>query len=159
MTDPDLTYIGHVNEDGQISLPKRMRAELAATFRGKDIEVRVRRKRKRTSDPQRRYYFGVIVEAITYAIREADPETGWNREMVHEVLKERFLPRVREWREYVNHETGEAIREPMTTTKLTTTEREMYHDHCRKFAAELFGITVPLPNEQAELFNIDQLAI
>ena len=154
MTDPELTYHGSVTEDGQISLPKRMRAELAATFRGKAIEVRVRRQRKRNSDPQRRYYFGVIVNEITYAIREADPETGWNATMVHEVLKERFLPLVREWREYVNTETGEAIREPMTTTKLTTVEREIYHEYCRKFAAEFFGAVIALPNEQTELsFN------
>ena len=159
MTDPELTYIGHVSEEGEITLPKRMRAELVAAFRGKDFEIRARRKRKRTTDPQRRYYFGVIVEAITYAIREADPETGWTREMVHEVLKDRFLPLVREWREFVNTETGEAIREPLTTTKLTTTEREMYHDHCRKFAAEFFGVEIPLPNEQAEMFDIEKLSI
>jgi hypothetical protein len=154
MTDPELIYLGEVTESGEIRLPKRMRAELAESFRGKDIEVKVRRRRKRSSDPERRYYFGVIVNEITYAIREADPETGWNAEMVHEVLKERFLPLVREWREYVNEETGEAIREPMTTTKLTTTEREMYHDHCRKFAAEFFGAVIALPNEQSEMiFN------
>ena len=151
MTDPELIYIGEVTESGEIRLPKRMRAELAESFRGKEIEVKVRRRRKRSSDPQRRYYFGVIVNEIALALQQADPETGWRREMVHEVLKYKFLPLVREWREYVNEETGEAIREPMTTTKLTTVEREMYHDHCRKWGSEFLGINISAPNEQVEM--------
>ena len=158
MTDPDLTYHGHVNEDGQISLPKRMRAELAATFRGKDIEVRVRRKRKRTSDPQLRYYFAAIVKSFLMAFQDWSPDVGWTKESVHEVLKLRFLPLVREWGFVVIPATGELVKERMSTQKLSTVERELYHEHCRKWAAEM-DIIIPLPNEQAELFNIDQLAI
>jgi hypothetical protein len=151
MTDPDLTYYGEVTEAGEIRLPKKMRAELAQAFRGKPIEVTVRRKRKRRSDPQNRYYWGCIIRDITASIREADPETGWSNEMVHEVLKSKFLPLVREWRQVVNEDTGEVVSEPPSTTKLTTTEQEVYHDHCRKWASEFFGIEIAAPNEQAEI--------
>lgn len=151
MSDPELTYYGEVTDSGEIRLPKKMRTELKQVFAGKNIEVTVRRKRKRRSSPQLRYYWGCIVRDITGTLRDLDPETGWTAEMVHDVLKNKFLPSVREWREFVNDETGEAIREPMTTTKLTTTEEEMYHDHCRKWAAEFFGISIALPNEQVEL--------
>jgi len=72
-------------------------------------------------------------------------------EKVHSELKRRFLPLVHEWREVVLP-TGEAITEPMSTEKLTTTEREFYHDYCRKFAAEM-DIIIALPNEQAEMFD------
>lgn len=154
MTDPELTYYGEVTDAGEIHLPKKMRAELAQAFQGKPIEVTVKRKRKRRSSPQLRYYWGCIVRDITAALRDLDPETGWTPDGVHEVLKGRFLPLVREWREFANEDTGEAIREPLTTTKLTTAEEEIYHDHCRKWASEFLGIDIALPNEQAEMaFN------
>lgn len=149
--DPEYIYFGTVTESGEIKLPgKKMRKELKQ-LSGHSIEVKVRRKRKRRSNNQNAYYWGCIIQDITFAIREEDPETGWTPEMVHEVLKARFLPGVRQWREYVNEETGESIREPLTTTRLTTVEEELYFDHCRKFAAEFFGIAISLPNEQTEL--------
>jgi hypothetical protein len=149
MTDPVLTYYGTKTGD-DLRFPSRMRAEMLAALPDGEIEVTVRRKRVRTSDPQRRYYFGVIVEALLHVFREWSPDIGWTKEAVHEVLKERFLPLVREWGETVVPATGEVIRERMSTEKLTKTERELYHDHCRKFAAEM-DIIIPLPNEQAEL--------
>jgi len=51
MTDPELLYFGSISESGEIRLPgKKMRKELRA-LAGHEIEVRVRRKRRRTSDP------------------------------------------------------------------------------------------------------------
>ncbi len=158
MTDPEYIYHGTVTETGEIKLPgKKMRRELAM-LAGHRIEVKVRRQRNRRSTPQLRYYWGCIVQDILHALQELDPETGWRADGVHELLKFKFLPLVREWREYVNMETGEAIREPLTTTKLTTVEEEMYHDHCRKWGGEFLGISIALPNEQVELFE-NQTAI
>ena len=153
MTDPEFLYFGRVTDAGQIELPgKKMRAELRL-MAGHRIEVRVRRHRNRRSTPQLRYYWGCVVQGILHALREVDPETGWTADGAHELLKFKFLPLVREWREYVNMETGETIREPLTTTKLTTVEEEMYHDYCRKWGSEFFGITIALPNEQVEMFE------
>lgn len=154
MSDPELIYHGHVDANGVLHLPRKQVQKEVATLAGKEVEVTIRRKRKRRSSPQLRYYWGCIVRDITAALRELDPETGWTPDGVHEVLKGKFLPLVREWREFVNEDTGEAIREPLTTTKLTTTEEELYHDHCRKWAAEFLGVDIALPNEQAEMaFN------
>lgn len=154
MSDPELTYYGHVDANGTLHLPRKKVAKEVAVLAGKEVEVTIRRKRKRRTTPQLRYYWGCIVRDITITLREMDPETGWTPDGVHEVLKAKFLPLVRQWREFVNEETGEAIREPLTTTKLTTTEEEIYHDYCRKWAAEFLGIGIALPNEQAEMaFN------
>ena len=152
MTDPDLIYFGHVEGD-QIKLPRNMRKDLIAAFQGKEIEVVVRRKKKRKTDRQRKYYFECIVGGFLAAFSDWQPDFGWTKDAVHETLKLKFLPLVREWGEMVIPETGEAIREVMSTEKLTTVECEMYHEHCRKWAAEL-SIMIPLPNEQAEMaFN------
>ena len=148
MTDPVLTYYG-TKQGTDLRFPKRMRAEILSLPDG-EMEVTVRRKRKRTTSPQRRYYFGCIVEPILHYFRDCSPDVGWTKNSVHKELKDRFLPLVREWQEMVIPKTGEVIREEMSTEKLTTVERELYHDFCRKFAAEM-DIVIYLPNEQSEV--------
>jgi len=153
MTDPELTYYGEVTYSGEIRLPKKMRAELEAAFRGKRIRVRFDKQKRRTTDSQREYYFAVIVQSFLMAFRDWSPDVGWTKEGVHEVLKLRFLPLVREWGFVVIPATGEVVKERMSTEKLSTVERELYHEHCRKWGAEM-DIIIPLPNEQAEIaFN------
>jgi hypothetical protein len=127
-----------------------MRSELAESFRGKEIEVKVRRKRKRSSDRQRRYYFAVIVESFYLAFYDWAPDVGWTRTAVHDELKKRFLPLVKEWAVTIVPSTGEVIQERMSTQKLNIAQRELYHEHCRKWGAEM-DILIPLPNEQAEI--------
>ncbi len=153
MTDPEYIYHGTVTETGEIKLPgKKMRRELAAGLSGKRIRVVVSQERKRTSSKQGRYYWGCIVQAFLSAFQDWDPETGWTDEKVHKELKGRYLPLVREWGQMVVPTTGEVVKEPMTTTKLDTAQREAYHAYCRKWAEEM-DILIALPNEQVEMFE------
>lgn len=150
MRDPEFTYFGRVNERGEIELPgKKIRRELRL-LSGTLIEVRFRRKRKRRSVQENNYYWGCIVQSLVEAFREWDAEMGWTAEMVHEYLKQRFLPLVREWSQTITPH-GEVIDEPLTTTKLTTVEAETYYEMCRKWAAEM-DVLIPLPNEQISIF-------
>jgi hypothetical protein len=151
MTDPELIYLGEVTESGEIRLPKRMRADLLKVFAGKNIEVKVRRKRSRRSLQANNYYWGCVVSPILYQFRQWDPETGWTLEMVHAILKEKFLPKVREWSGVVVPETGEYIPEPLTTTKLTKSEFSDYTTLCAKYAAQDLGIDIEKPAEQTEM--------
>ena len=153
MNDPELIYIGQITNDGKIHLPKKMRQEMASVFGGKNIEVRVRRKRSRRSLQANNYYWGCIVSPILYQFRQWDSETGWTIEMVHSILKEKFLPIVREWSGVVVPETGEYIPEPFTTTKLTKSEFADYCDHCAKYATQDLGIEIEKPQEQTVLFS------
>lgn len=152
MTDPELTYFGKVEPDGTIKLPSKKLRQEVRMFAGQNIEVRIRRKRKRRSVQENNYYWGCIVVAFLAAFRDFDPEMGWTAEMVHEELKRRFLPRVREWGQTVLP-TGEIVDEPMTTTKLTTVEAEDYYEHCRKWGAQDLDIIIPLPNEQMSIWQ------
>jgi hypothetical protein len=58
MSVDKLTYHGSVAKDGVINLPRKMRAELATAFQGKEIVVTVERRRKKRSDALNRYYWG-----------------------------------------------------------------------------------------------------
>lgn len=151
-SDITLGYTGRVTESGDIELPKRMRKEIAAAFTGHGIEVTVRRRRKRRSSPQNRYYWGVIIPAVLRGFIDAgnalQEGNQAHRETVHEFLKLRFLDNGIE----IHDAEGVLHKGPPTTTTLTTTEQEEYHDRIREFAAEFLGVSIPLPNEQVELW-------
>lgn len=78
------------------------------------------------------------------ALQEGNPE---HLKLIHEFLKARFLHG-----EELHDANGEVHTMPPTTTILTTTEAEEYYDQCRQFAAEYLNITIPLPNEQVEIW-------
>lgn len=150
--DLTLEYHGRVTDSGDIELPKRMRRELSGAFRGHRIEVRVRRLRKRRSGEQNRYYWGALIPAVLRAfidagndLQEANPE---HRELIHEFLKGKFLDNGLEFHDA----DGTLHKGPPSTTRLTTVEQEEYHDRIRQFAAEYLNTSIPLPNEQAEIF-------
>jgi hypothetical protein len=102
---------------------------------GNDIEVVVRKSKRSTtkpgSDAQRRYYWPVIIGLIS-------DHTGDDEDSTHEDLKVMFAPKV------INKQ-GKRVR--VTYSDMTTVQREEYHMKIRKWAAETFGIFIPLPNE------------
>jgi hypothetical protein len=106
---------------------------LKRKFEGKDVEVVLRLPQKKSTGPQRRYYWPVIVGMICEAAGYG-PE---HAEAIHEALKLMFLAI-----------PGDGpIKVARSTESLTTVEREEYHNNCRRFGAEEFGIYIPLPNE------------
>jgi hypothetical protein len=101
---------------------------------GKRVKVLVSRWRNERSDPQNKYYWGVVVALIGQAIGESDAQT------VHETLKFQF-----------NYEIlviGEAeIKVPRSTKKLETDKFEEYLEKIKKWASEFLELYIPDPNE------------
>jgi hypothetical protein len=97
---------------------------------GTKIDVILKKHEERCSDPQRKYYWAVIVKMIA-------EYTGHEPDEIHDALKFKFL-KTRDVRgiEYVK-----------STESLTTAEREEYHEQCRKWALIVLGVKIPLPNE------------
>ena len=56
------------------------------------------------------------------------------------------------YREHVNEETGVITKLGLSTADQTTVEAEEYYQRCRQWIYEEMKITVPLPNEQQEIF-------
>lgn len=114
---------------------------LKAAFRcheGKRVQVEVKRWRKARSLNQNAYYHGIIVRLVMDAMGEDDPE------IAHEVLKFQCNSEVRT---IGKGEDRREYRHPLSTALLSTAEFEAYTERCRKFAAEFFGIYIPLPHE------------
>lgn len=116
-------------------------ALLQAAFRcheGKRVEFQVKRFRKARSLDQNAYYWKVVVHLVKDAIGEDDDEAA------HEVLKFECNS---EMRTIGKGEDRREYRHPLSTALLSTVEFEAYTERCRKFAAQFFGIYIPLPNE------------
>ena len=128
-------FIGRVNAEGlTVEYPDAVLGRLARhlkTLAGKPVDVIVRTHRNTRTDPQNRFYFGVVVPLIA-------EECGYEKDEMHELLAMRFL-RIED-----DPVTGSPRRKrtPATDTK----EFGEYLDACMRFAAEL-GVYIPAPGE------------
>jgi len=125
-------FTGHVRTDGkwEIDDPEGLRAEIAR-LAGKRIEVVVRRQHSQRSSQQNRYYWGVIVDLL-------GKELGYDPDEMHDALRAKFLTTPAE---------GDGLPHIKSTTELSTSDMEDYHERIRRWADEFLHIYIPLPNE------------
>lgn len=124
-------------------LPRDVAHEIASVVRrmdGKRIALTIKDARRKRSNPQNRYYWGVVIPHVEAMFHEAGNDV--DAETVHAFLKEHvgslvdtmFLP------------DGKRRTVTRSTTNLTTLEFEAYMEKVRSWAAS-FGYEIPLPNE------------
>lgn len=137
---------GKISEQGKLLLPlKDLLTDWIKGNKGKNVELEIKVKRKRRSNPQNRYYWGVIVPAFYQIFLKAGMEMDC-LEQAHEILKDIFN------RMDICNDDGEVVSVVKSTTKNDTFEQEEYHEKCRMWASKFWGVRIPLPNEDAE-FN------
>lgn len=152
MRDVKLIYQGHVKGE-EISLPERLRKEVVQAFNGSHIEVEFKRKRKRRSNAQNRYYWSVVIPEIMRAMIELGNDAlqygnKKHHEAIHEFLKYNILDNG----EDIVLADGVVKKLPPSTTTTTTTEFVEYLDKVHRWAVENLNIEIPQPNEQATIF-------
>lgn len=148
--DEKLIFNGMVEDNGEITLPRRFNTDVARLFQGREIVLTVERKRKKRTLDQNAYYWAVIVEQICEAMNDAGENV--TPKEVHEFLKFRFL-KVQK----INQETGEVLWEyGRSTSSLKTFEFSLFLDDCIQFAAEYLGIKIPLPYTQTETYALPE---
>ena len=105
-------------------------------FTDGEVALRVEKRRATRSQQANRYYWGVVVEAVSQ-------HTGYSPDEVHEIFKAKFLPK----KVTVADGNGEIQGEFViggTTTKLNVNEFYDYVEAIRRWAAEL-SIDIPDP--------------
>lgn len=150
-----LEYNGSV-KDGKITLPKRLRAEVVASFEGELIRVVFERKKKVRTPSQNSYYWAVIVpmildEMINLGYDEFQSGNKDHLQIVHEYLKNKFLPA-----KEVPDVNGVAIKLPPSSKNISTVEFMEFIDSVCKWAAECLNLRIPEPNEQLDFFDHEQ---
>lgn len=148
------TY-GEINSSGKLKIFKRdeFMNSLKLIYGNSEaksirVEVIVKRLYLKRSNPQNAYLHGIIVNDFINGLKDTTGDIV-THEQAFDLLKYNC-----NYKEVVNENTGEVMRVPQGTSALSTTEFEEMLDRMRDFIFNWFGITVLLPNEQAEImFN------
>lgn len=143
-----LTYKGEV-KNNKIILPKeRFKKEVCRAFEGKEIEVIVKKKKRRRSLDQNAYYWSAVIPGIVQGLIDLGHELMYGNEAhhygIHEFLKNKFLDNGKD----LADTNGVMIRIPPSTRMLTKLEFMHYLELVIKWAAEDLNTVIPLPNKE-----------
>lgn len=108
------------------------------TLKPAEYTVEIKRVRAGRSDPQRRYYFGVICAVLSQ-------ELGYTKDEIHEVIKVKFCPKD------AVLPTGEVITIPGSTKDWDIADSQEKHEEIRRWALTDLEIYIPEPNEFIEI--------
>ena len=146
-----LTFYGTVDEQGQIKLPKTMRQGISQAFKGVRIEVTVKKAHKSRSTEQNRYYWGVLIPYVVRLFIEAgNPLQEDNREHI-ELVEELMRRKFGLWDSIADAE-GEENKVLVRLSQYTTVQQEELNANIRAWAADVFNVVIPLPNEQSKIW-------
>jgi hypothetical protein len=127
--------------NGKLEKNRDLISEVIQSLEGKDITITIEKKKKKRSNPQNSYYFGLVIPMMKQGFYNSLGEHVGTDE-IHTFLKNRFL-----FKEIVNEQNAEIIKMPQSTTELSTIQFEEYLDKIREFGLEFLGINIPLPND------------
>jgi hypothetical protein len=115
------------------------------SFEGKDVLITLEKPKKKRSNPQNAFYYGVVIPIVQNALRDA----GYvmTNEATHDLIKLKFLKEVI----LTNEETGEVVERVKSTTELSTSQFMDFVAEIRQFTNEYFGVDIPEPNENLTL--------
>lgn len=139
-----LELLAYTTDAGIFHIQNKQRLqEWARMNPGKQLMIRIDKRGSRRSNPQNRYYWGVVVQEVKLGFLNIGYEM--TAEETHYFLKEKFNSISIENKEGIN------INVPGSTTQLTKTQFGEYVERIARFAAEFLGITIPQPNESMEM--------
>lgn len=119
--------------------------EIVSTWKDCGVELTLRSTTKGRSTQQNRYYFGPFLRIIKEALKDQHGLV-YSSEDLHDFLKTKFNSIE------IHNQDGVVERLPISTTELNTIEFETYLEEIRNWCLDFFGVRIPLPNEQTELF-------
>lgn len=132
-------------QNGNLKQNRTLIKNAIESFEGKDIMITFEKPKRKRSNSQNNYLWGILYPITQNAIKNEWGEI-WSIEKVHDFYKIQFNVI-----EKVNEETGQVIKLPKSTTENTTIQQEEYHLQIREFLKEWFNVTAALPNENLTL--------
>lgn len=131
---------------GNLTLTNRpLFSDVVSCLKDGDYVMEIKEKKKKRSNSQNSYYFGVIVTMVCLRFRDLGHDVDLQN--THDFLKANF-----NYKEIVKPETGEVLKIPLKTSELSTIEFSEYIERVIRFGAEFLDIQIPYPNEQMEIF-------
>ena len=129
MPNPTPKFIVEIDKDHKLPLKEMelFHKYVSSLWPGR-YELIIKKPSKPKSEPQRKYYWGVIIKTI--ALETSGEATKFTSLEIHSFCKSSFLP------------MGKS-----STEMLTTVEEEQYHTAIRAHFASEYGIIIPEPNQ------------
>jgi len=134
-------------KDGNLKRNRSLIKRAIASFENKTIKITIERSRRKRSNQQNAYYWGVCLPIVQNGLYDATGETRDLNSIHYQIL----LPLLAPKREIVNKESGEVINEKMTSSEMTTTDFMEYINEVQKWSAEFLNVDIPDPNEELTL--------
>lgn len=135
-------FIIDVDKEGRIpEITRKAIAGLIAKVPGKRIKITIALYKRRRSENQNAFYWGVILPMMKDAINEYGNQM--NEDEAHEFIKEEI------WKHTKTITRPDGSKKPIirSSTELTTTEWEEKIELTRAWAAFELGLILPYPNE------------
>jgi hypothetical protein len=127
--------------DGKPKKNLKLINDCIKSFEGNDITITVEKKKRKRSNNQSRYYWGIIIPLVRVGLKDTQG-ISYSKEEVHEFLKANF-----NFSEIINEHKNQILRVPLSTTEITTIQAEEYYESIRNFADTFLGVLIPLPND------------
>lgn len=134
-------------ENGTLKRNRKLISDAIKSFEGKEIELTIERKRKKRSNPQNRYYWGVVMPILQSGLKEATGEVRDINSIHYQIVLPLFSPK----REIINKETGEVVSESKSSSEMTTSEFSEFVMEIQKWGSEFLSVDIPSPNENLTL--------
>jgi hypothetical protein len=131
--------------DGNLKRNRNLIIEAIKSFEGKDVLITFEKPKKKRSNPQNAFYYGVIIPIVQNCLKEAGHVM--TNESTHDLIKLKFLKEII----LVNEDTGEVVERVKSTTELSTSQFMDFVAEIRQFTNEYFGVDIPEPNENLTL--------
>jgi len=149
----EITARGEVTEDNEFRIYEReyFKGQVINNFKGKKIKIIVELEEKYVSNPQIKYYFGIVVKLI----RQHYLDHGIKRSIdeIDRALRNNFL-----LEETVDMVTGKVIQMPMPLnsreTKVSTIRMMEFFEDIQRWAIEELDLYIPDPNEEVKNFGL-----
>jgi len=113
---------------------------------GERLKLTIEKIYSRRSNPQNRYYWGVILDIILTEVLKQGNEMS--KEQLHEECLKMFAPK-----KEIHNKEGEVLIIPMRSKEMNKSQFSDYSFDVCKWGAEFWGVYIPEPGEQTEIFN------
>ena len=137
-------------EGGQVRKNRPLLDAALKQHEGHDVSITIERWRKKRSNEQNAYWWGVVVPIFQNAFREAGMVRS--KEQTHQLITDIIIQKYGD--SVILNETvidGEVFREKRGTSELSTSEFMELIAEAQMFATEVFNVQIPDPGQEIDL--------
>ena len=141
-----ITYISHV-KNGKLTRNRQPIAKAIQSFEGKDIEITISKVKRKRSNDQNAYWWGVVVPIYHKLFTDAGHVCDHNgaHYLLCDLIRENY-PDTGLFDEVLINDTY--VKRTQGTSELTKSEFMSLIAKAQQLASEWFGAYIPDPNQQ-----------